>query len=325
MQARLTRFVRRFAVLVLAGAGANAMAQTFPAKPIRIVVSFPPGAGTDLIARLVGRDMQESFGQPVVVENRPGAAGNIATEIVAKSPADGYTLLMVNSTFASNVALFPNFPYDPIRHFAPIALLGGSPLLIAASPASGIESLKDLITRARAQPGKFTYASCGNGGPPHIVGEQFMRLHRLDVTHVPYKGCGPATTDTISGQVPILFTNMSSAVAFIPSGKIRPLAVALNKRSALAPAVPTVAESGLGELDADLWFGLVAPAGTSLDTIAKLNRETVRVLSLRDVREKLQAQTVEPRPGTPAEFAAYIKSEVARYTVLIRELGIKAD
>jgi tripartite-type tricarboxylate transporter receptor subunit TctC len=311
--------------LALACVAGVALAQSYPTKPVRLVVSFPPGAGTDTIARLVGRDLQDILGQPVVVENKPGAAGNIAAELVAKAPPDGHTLLVVNSTFAANVGLFPKLPFDPVKDFVPVALLGSAPLLIAASPSSGIDSLRTLVRRARAQPGTLSYASCGNGGPPHIIGEQFMKSQGLKVTHVPYKGCGPATTDVVSGHVPVLFTNFSSTVPFLSSGRLKALAVTLKKRSPLAPDVPTVAELGLGNLDADLWFGLVAPAGTPKDIVERLNGTINQVMARPEIQEKFRAQVIDPQTMSTAEFAAYLNSEIDRYSALIRQFGIKVD
>ena len=311
--------------LFLACISGFALAQSWPSKPVRMVVSFPPGAGTDTIARLIGRDLQDILGQPIVVDNKPGAAGNIAAEIVAKADPDGHTLLVVNSTFAANVGLFPKLPFDPVKDFAPVALLGSAPLLIAANPASGIDSLRTLVQRAKAQPGGLSYASCGNGGPPHIVGEQFMKSQGLKVTHVPYKGCGPATTDVVAGHVPLLFTNFSSTVPFLSSGRLKALAVTLKKRSPLAPEIPTVAELGLGDLDADLWFGLVAPAGTPKDIIERLNTTINQVMVKPEIQAKLRAQVVDPHTMSTSEFAAYLNTEIERYTALIGQFGIKVD
>lgn len=313
------------AFVALAAFAGLVQAQQYPTKPVKLVVTFPPGAGTDTIARLLGQDLQDILGQPIIVENKPGAAGNIAAEAVAKAAPDGYTLLMVNSTFAANVGLFPNLPFDPVKDFTPVAHIGAAPLLIAASPSSGIDSLRTLVQRAKSQPGGLSYASCGNGGPPHIIGEQFMKSQSIKVTHIPYKGCGPATTDVVAGHVPLLFTNFSSAVRFIPSGKLKPLAVTLKKRSPLAPDVPTVGELGLGDLDADLWFGIVAPAGTPVDTVERLNGAINQVLARPQIKEKLRALVIEPRGMTIAEFAAYLNSEIKRYTTLIQQFGLKVD
>jgi tripartite-type tricarboxylate transporter receptor subunit TctC len=265
------------------------------------------------------------LGQPVVVENKPGAAGNIAADIVAKADPDGHTLLMANSTFAANVGVFTKLPFDPVKDFAPVTLVGSAPLLIAASQTSGIESLQTLVQRAKAQPGRLSYASCGNGGPPHIIGEQFMKLQGIEVTHVPYKGCGPATTDVLSGHVPLLFTNFSSAVRHLPSGKLKALAVTLKQRSPLAPDVPTVAELGLGDLDADLWFGVVVTAGTPKEIVGRLNTDIRKILAQPEVTQKLRALTIEPRTTSEEEFATYLKAEIARYTSLARQFGIKVD
>ena len=319
------RIARVLVALILACAASSAFAQGYPNRPIRMVVSFPPGAGTDVVARLVARDLQEIFGQPVVVENRPGAAGNIASEIVAKAPADGYTLLINNSTFAANVALFSNLRFDPLKDFVPVTILGSAPMVIAVSAGSGIDSLSALVARVKANPGKTSWASCGNGGPPHIIGEEFMHLHGLKTTHVPYKGCAAATTDIASGQVPIGFVTYAGTQPLIAAGKVKPLAVALPRRSALAPDIPTVAELGFGNIEADLWYGLVAPAGTPREAIDRLNKEITQILQREHIKEKLKAATAEPRTSTPEEFGAYMRQEIDRYSKLIRQFGLKVD
>ena len=307
------------------GGHAGVMALAYPNKPVRIVLGFSPGAGTDLIARLIAKDLQDLLGQSVIVDNKPGAAGNLAADTVLKAPADGYTLLLINSTFAANVGLFPKLGFDPIKDFAPVTLLGSAPLLIAASSESGINSLKAMVAQAKARPNSLSYASCGNGGPPHIIGEQFMKLQGIQVAHIPYKGCGPATNDVIANHVPLLFTNFSSAVPFLASGKLKPLAVTLKQRSVLAPEIPTVSELGLGELNADLWFGLVVRAGVPEAIIERLNRDIVQVMSRSEIKEKLRAQVVEPQTSTVDQFDKYIKSEIKQYTALIKEFNIKAD
>ena len=323
-----SRPAARLAVLaVLAGfaAASQAAAVDYPVKPIRIVVSFPPGAGTDLVARVVGAELQTVWGQQVIVENKPGAAGNIAAETVLRSPADGYTLLLVNSTFTANVGLFPNLPFDPIKDFAPITRLGASPMVIAAAANTPFNNLPEMMGAIKAEPNKYSYASCGNGGPPHIVGEQFFRMHGTDVTHIPYKGCAPATTDVVGGQVPILFTNYSSVKSYLPSGRLKAMAVTLKERSSLAPDIPTVKELGLGDITTDLWFGLVAPAGTPQAIVEKLGKNISDVLKKLDVREKLRQQAVDPQPDSPAQFSTFLKEEIVLYSRLIKELGIKLD
>jgi tripartite-type tricarboxylate transporter receptor subunit TctC len=319
------RFGKALLAFSLALASAWAGAQGFPSRPVKLVVSFPPGAGTDVIARLVARDLQEVFGQPVIVENRPGAAGNIASEVVARAPADGYTLLVNNSTFAANVALFSNLRFDPVKDFVPITLLGSAPMLIAVGTNTGIDSLAAFVQRAKANPGSMSWGSCGNGGPPHIIGEEFMRLHGLKVTHIPYKGCIAANNDLASGQVPIVFTSYAGSQSYTAAGKMKPLAVALPKRSSLAPEIPTVAELGLGNIEADLWYGLVAPAGTPREAIVRLNKEIVQILNKAEIKEKLKGMTVEVRPTTPEEFGAYMTKEIQRYSKLVKEFGLKVD
>jgi len=319
---KLIRIMTAFTLLCCSG---MVLAQAYPSKPVRVVVGFPPGAGTDLIARLIAKDLQDLLGQPVVVDNKPGAGGNIATDVALKAPADGYTLLLINSTFAANVGLFPNLGFDPVKDFTAVTLLGSAPLLIAASAGSGIDSLKAMVAQSKAKPNSLSYASCGNGGPPHIIGEQFMKIQGIKVTHIPYKGCGPATTDVVANQVPILFTNFSSAVPFLASSKLKPLAVTLKKRSPLAPGIPTVSELGMGDLDADLWFGLIVRSGVPREIIERLNRDIVQVMARPEIKEKLRAQVVEPQTSTSEQFDKYIKSEITQYTTLIKEFNIKVD
>ncbi|MGQ0655694.1 MAG: tripartite tricarboxylate transporter substrate binding protein [Betaproteobacteria bacterium] len=321
-----TMALKRALLLTAALAGAGiAGAQEYPTRTVRMVVSFPPGAGTDVVARLVARDLQDAFGQPVVVENRPGAAGNIASEVVAKAPADGYTLLINNSTFAANVALFKDLRFDPVKDFAPVSLLGAAPMLIAVAPNTGIDSLGALVAHIKANPGKLSWGSCGNGGPPHIIGEEFMRLHGLRITHVPYKGCIAANNDLAAGHLPIAFTSYAGTQPHIAGGRMKPLAVALERRSTLAPSIPTVAELGFGNIVADLWYGVVVPAGTPQPVIARLNAEIVRSLNRPENQDRLKAMTVEVRPSTPAEFGAYMNREIERYSKLVRQFGLRVD
>ena len=321
MLMRITLGLTMVAALIC-GSG-TVSAQAYPSKPIKIVVGFPPGAGTDIIARLIAKDLQDLFGQPVIVDNKPGAGGNIAAEVAAKAPPDGYTLLFINSTFAANVGLFPKLGFDPVKDFTPVTLLGSAPLLIAASRSSGIDSLKTMVEQAKGKP--LSYASCGNGGPPHIIGEQFMKMQGISVTHIPYRGCGPATTDVVSNQVPILFTNLSSAVPFLASGRLKALAVTQKRRSALAPDIPTVGELGFGNLDADLWFGLIVRAGVPKNIIELLNHEIVKVMEKPEIRDKLHAQMVDVQTSTIEQFDKYIKSEINKYTALVKEFNIKMD
>lgn len=302
-----------------------ALADDYPSKPIRLVVSFPAGAGTDLIARVVGAELQNIWGQQVIVENKPGAAGNIAAETVLRAPADGYTLLIVNSTFTANVGLFPKLPFNPITDFQPITRLGASPMVIAAAGNTQFDNLGQMVTAAKSAPGALSYASCGNGGPPHIVAEQFFRLHGANVTHIPYKGCAPATTDVVGGQVPILFTNYLSVKPYLPTGRLKALAVTLRERSPLAPDIPTVRELGFGDITTDLWFGLVARAGTPQPVVEKLSAAVARALSSPSVREKLNQQAVEPQPDSRQAFGQFLKEEVALYSRLVKELDIKLD
>jgi len=269
--------------------------------------------------------MTKTFGQPVIVENKSGANGNIGTDFVAKSAPDGYTLLMGgNSPLALNVGLYPKLPYDPLRDFEPIARVATQPNLFAANPKVPVKSVADLVQYAKANPGKLTYASNGNGSPQHLAAEQLKRMAGIDIVHVPYKGAAPTAAALLAGEVSVAFNIILLPLPYVQSGKLTGLAVASSKRSPLAPNLPTLAELGY-PIDIDTWYGLVAPAGTSKDTVARLNAETVRILSLPDLKEKTRSQGIELGGSTPEEFGAFLKSDIAKWTKAIREMNITID
>jgi tripartite-type tricarboxylate transporter receptor subunit TctC len=308
---------------VLACPGASA--QTYPNRPIHIVAPFPAGGGYDFLSRLVGAEMTKTFGQPVIVENKSGANGNIGTDFVAKSAPDGYTLLMGgNSPLALNVGLYPKLPYDPLRDFEPIARVATQPNLFAANPKVPVKSVAELVQYAKANPGKLTYASNGNGSPQHLAAEQLKRMAGIDIVHVPYKGAAPTAAALLAGEVSVAFNIILLPLPYVQSGKLTGLAVASSKRSPLAPNLPTLAELGY-PIDIDTWYGLVAPAGTSKDTVARLNAETMRILSLPDLKEKTRSQGIELGGSTPEEFGAFLKSDIAKWTKAIREMNITID
>jgi tripartite-type tricarboxylate transporter receptor subunit TctC len=314
----------RLVVLLMACASGGALAQAYPNRPIHIVAPYPAGGGYDFLSRLLGAEMSKAFGQPVIVENKAGANGNIGTDAVAKAAPDGYTLLMGgNSPLALNVGLY-KLPYDPVRDFAPISRVATQPNLLAAHPKVPVKSVADLVQYAKANPGKLTYGSAGNASPQHLAAELLKRMAGIDLVHVPYKGAAPNATALLAGEVSIAFNIILLPLPQVQAGKLTGLAVASSKRSPLAPNIPTMTELGY-PIDIDTWYGLVAPAGTPKDIIGKLNAETARILNLPEMRERTRSQGIELGASTPEEFAALINSDIAKWSKAIRELGIKMD
>jgi tripartite-type tricarboxylate transporter receptor subunit TctC len=315
----------RSCVLVLAFLSGAAFAQGYPNRPIHIVAPFPAGGGYDVLSRLLAADMTRTFGQPVVVENRSGANGNIGTDYVAKSAPDGYTLLMGgNSPLALNVGLYPRLPYDPAKDFETISRVATQPNLLAAHPKVPVKSVADLVNYAKANPGKLTYASNGNGSPQHLAAEQLKRMAGIDLVHVPYKGAAPTAAALLAGEVSIAFNVILLPLPHVQAGKLTGLAVASSRRSPLAPDIPTLAELGY-PIDIDTWYGLVAPAGTPKEVIAKLNAETMRILNLPELKERTRSQGIELAGSTPEQFSAFLRADIAKWTQVIREFGITID
>jgi tripartite-type tricarboxylate transporter receptor subunit TctC len=301
-------------------------AQAFPSKPFRIVVAFPPGGATDLMARTIAGKLQERTGQPAVVENKPGASGMIGTEFVAKSPPDGYTLVMATqTTHAVNPSLHAKVPYDPVRDFAPVTLAGYTPLALVVPAGAPYATVGEFVAWLKANPGKATFGSGGNGTSQHLSAELFKTVAGVDAVHVPYKGSAPAMADLLGGQVAFMFDNLPTALPHVKSGKLKALAVTSPARSSLAPEVPTMAEAGLPGVETTTWFGLFAPADTPPDAIAKLNAEVVAGLRDADVRARLAAQGIEVVAGTPEAFALTLQREIAKWAKVIRDSGAKPD
>jgi tripartite-type tricarboxylate transporter receptor subunit TctC len=316
----------RVLLLLAAALTAPALADVYPSKPIRFVVAFPPGGGTDIIARSVAQKLSERLAQQVVVDNRPGAGGNIGTDIVAKSAPDGYTLLMGSAgPLAINASLFKAMPFDPVRDLAPVTLAATTPNVLVVHPSLKAATLGDLIALARARPGEINFASSGYGTPAHLAGELFNSMAGVKLVHVPYKGAAPALADLLGGQVQLMFSTMPPALPHVKDGKLRALAVTSAKRSPAAPDLPTVDEAALPGFEANTWHGVVLPAGAQPAIVERLNREIVAILHLRDVVERLSAQGAEPVGSTPEEFAAYIKSETVKWAKVVRESGAKAE
>jgi tripartite-type tricarboxylate transporter receptor subunit TctC len=326
------RFTLRFSAFLLALAvlGANcAFAQgaaSYPAKPIRIVVPFPAAGTTDILARAVGNEMQKAWGQPVIVENRPGAGGNLGSDIVAKAAPDGYTLLVgAVSPQAINVTLYPKMPYDVMRDFAHITLIAAVPNLLEVHPSVPVKTVKELIDLAKSKPGQLSYASSGNGTSIHLSAELFKTMAGVDMLHIPYKGSAPAVTDLIAGQVQLMFDNLPSSIAQVKAGKLRPIAVTTLKRSPALPEVPTIAESGLPGYDASSWFGMHAPAGTPKDIISKIHGVVTKSLQTPDMIERLSTQGAQPVGNTPEEFTEFLRAEIAKWAKVVKASGARVD
>ena len=305
---------------------ADAQSPPYPTRPIRLVVPFPAGGTTDILARSVAQKLTEAWGQPVVVDNRPGAAGNIGAELVAKSPADGYTLLMGTvGTHAINASLYAKMPYDHVKDFVPVILVAGVPNVLVVNPAVPANSVQELIVYAKANPGKLNFASSGSGTSIHLAGELFKVSAGVQMTHIPYKGSSPALQDLIGGQVQLMFDNLPSALPQIKGGKLRALAVTSSTRAAVLPDVPTVAESGLPGFEASSWFGVLAPAGTPPAIVTRINAEVAKWLASPEARDKLLSQGANAVGGTPEDFARHIQVETAKWAKVVKESGAKVD
>ena len=301
-------------------------AADFPSRPIRLIVPFAPGGGTDIVARTVGQKLTEAWRQPVVVENRAGGNGTIGANAVAKSPPDGYTLSMITSSHSVNVSLQGNqHPYDLLKDFAPISQVTRQPYVLVANPKMPAKSVEELIALARSKPGKLTYGSSGIGGTSHLSGALLCSLADIDMTHVPYRGGEPAMTDVVAGQIDMLFSTLLQSHGLIKAGKLRALAVTTATRSPALPDLPTMQEAGVPRYEVTPWYGVVAPAGTPPAIVNKLNREIVRIVRLPDVIQKMATDGSEPVGSTPEQFAAHIKSEVEKWRDLIRKTGIRTE
>lgn len=302
-----------------------AYAQPYPNRPIKIVVPYAAGGAVDIVARTIGQPLSETLKQPVIVDNRPGASANIGMELAAKAAPDGYTLLMASNGIATNMALFPHLAFDAGRDFAPIAKIGYAPLVIVVPAASPAKSLKDLIAMAKGEPGKLTYASAGNGSSGHLAGELLKSTAKVDVLHVPYKGGAPAITDLLGERISFMPINPVEVMAHIRAGRLRALAVASDKRFPLLADVPTVAEAGLSGYEVSVWWGLVAPAKTPPEIVRQLNAETNKALANPAIASKLGELGVVVTPGTPDQFAAFIKSQTELWSGVVKSAGIKPD
>ncbi len=322
---RLPLFLFLCALCVLCGKSPFAFAEAYPDKPIRIIVPYPPGGFNDTLARTLGQKLTEKWGQPVIVDNRPGGGTTIGTGLAAKSAPDGYTLLIISFAFVTNPALYASLPYDSEKDFAPIVLAATTPNLLVVNPALPVKSVKDLLAVAKAKPGNLNYASAGNGSSNHLSMELLKSLAKVDMAHIPYKGSAPAVTDLIGGQVDLMFDNVPNVLPQVKAGKLRALAVSSKERSPFVKDLPTVAEAGVPGFDVSVWFGVVAPAGTPRPVIAKLNAEINGILKLAQIRQAFNNQGVEPMGGTPAEFSAFIASQTMKWGKVVKDSGAKAE
>ena len=318
---KLTKCVA--AVLLMVAAGA-VHAQGFPNKPVKIVVPFTAGSATDILGRTIGQKLSEMWGQPVVIDNKPGAGGTIGATLVAKSPPDGYTLLVHSAAQAVNPAIYPALQYDTEKDFVEVAMLGGQPNVLVVGTATGFKTVADLIAAAKKAPGQLNFGSAGIGSGTHINGEKFKLAAGIDVMHIPYKGTPEALTETMTGRITYFFSPISAALPNVREGKLVALGVSTAKRASTLPHVPTIAESGLPGFDYNLWVGMFAPAGTPNDIVEKINADVARVVQMPDVRERMAALGAEAMPMTPAEFRRFMREEIAESAKVVKAAGIKA-
>ena len=323
--ARSTRSIGALVAALLLPVCSGALAQSYPTKPIRMLIGFSAGSTTDVLARTVGQKMAEAWGQQVVVDNRPGAGGISASTTVATATPDGYTLLMVSAGHAATAAMFTKLPYDTLRDFAGISRVANVPSILVVAPALGVKSVKELIALAKARPGQLNFSSPGVDSANHLAGELFKTLAGIQAVHVPYKGIPEAVTAVISGSVQFNFSPVVNTLALSRDGKLLALAASTGKRSAAQPDVPTVAEAGVPGYVFDPWFGILAPAKTPKALLARLSGEIARILQLPDVKERLLALGAEPAPTTPEGFDAHVRAEVAKFRKIVQDAGIKPE
>jgi tripartite-type tricarboxylate transporter receptor subunit TctC len=324
-RASAQRFAALLAAIAVCIAADISAQQNYPAGPMRIVVPFTPGGGTDILARLIAQKLNESWGQPVVVDNRPGAAGTLGTAFVAKSVGDGHTLLIVPAGYAGNPGLYKKLPYDHTRDLTPVSWLASGPLALVVHPSLPAKSVKELIAFARARPGEINFGSSGAGTLPHLSAELFNSMSSIKMVHIPYKGAGAAVTDVMAGRVPVYFMNILQSVSLIKAGKLRALGVTTPQRTPIAPDIPSIAEAGLKGYDMTNWYGLLAPAATPREAIVKLNAEVVRILKLPDLTSRLADDGMTVVASSPERFAEFLARETDKFTKVIEAAGIKGS
>jgi tripartite-type tricarboxylate transporter receptor subunit TctC len=312
-----------FATQAQGSSGSNG--PDYPTKPIKLIVPYPPGGGTDVIARIVQERFQAQLGQPVVIDNRGGAAGSIGTELAAKSAADGYTVLFTLSSHTINPAIYAKLPFDTQRDFEPVAMVASLPQILVANASFPVNNVAELVAMAKAKPGSLSYATVGNGSPGHLAGELFKLRTGTEMTHVPYRGGGPAVTDVMGGQVPLLWVSIPAAAQFVKAGKLKALAVSTTKRSAAFPDVPTMQEAGIADFEVDSWYAMFVPTKTPKAAIEKLNRVVNTVVREPEIRDKLLAQGSEGVGGTPEQLGKVVSTELVRWNKLAKEANIRVD
>ena len=320
----MTPILRSALFALLALAAGFAQSQQYPTKPVRIIAPFAPGGGTDFIARLIAQKLTERLGQQVIVENKPGAGGNLGAEFAVKSAPDGYTLLLVAGSYTVNPSLY-KLSFDPVNDIAPIIQLSQGPFVVAVHPSVPAHSLKELIELARREPDKLSYASAGAGSITHLASELFLDMAKIKIVHIPYKGTGPALNDTIAGSTQLIFGSVSTTLQFIKSGRLRGLAVTTPRRIPALPDLPTVAEAGVPGYEVVLWHGLVAPRGVPRAIVDRLNRDANEVLKAKDMGDLLATDGVAPKGGTPEQFRAAIKADIERWRGVVKQANIKVD
>ncbi len=299
--------------------------EQYPTRPIRLIVPYAPGGGVDIVARALAQELTRRLGQQVIVDNRTGAGGNIGSDVVAKATPDGYTLLIASPANAVNPSLYSKMPFNPARDLAPVALIATTPAVLLASPALPVKTVKEFVALAKAKPGTLNFGSGGSGTTEHLAGEMLNVQAGINLQHVPYKGGAAVLPDLISGQISIFFVNQPFALPYIKAGTVKALGVASDERSAALPDVPTLAEAGFADFRVSVWYGIMAPAGTPKEIVARLNREIVAALASPDMRERLLAMSLKPLPGTPADFAAFFAGEMTRWARVVKASGAKAD
>jgi tripartite-type tricarboxylate transporter receptor subunit TctC len=322
---RAVSTVIRAVALSLALAATAALAQDYPTRPIHMIVPYPPGGGTDIVARVITEPLGQALGQPIIIDNRGGAAGNVGTEAAARATPDGYTVLFTLSSHTINPKLYAKLPFDVEKDFVPIGLAANIPQILVANPSLPANNVQELIAYAKANPGKLNFASVGTGSPGHIAGELFKLKTGVDIVHVPYKGGGPAVTDTLGGQVQLLFVSMPAAWQFVKSGRLKAFAVTSDKRSVVAPDIPTLAEAGVPDCVVNSWYGALVPAKTPPAAVAKLAAALAKVVQSSDVKERLLLQGAEATTSTPQEFDALIRDELTKWDYVIRAAKIKPE
>ena len=325
MKSMLRFTLQAFCALAFAAVMPAASAQLYPVKPVRFVVPYPPGGPTDILGRAVAQALTESLGQPVIVDNKPGASGMIGAEQVAKAAPDGYTILVNASIHVINPSLYSKTSFDAMKDFVPVSQIASVPLILVVGQSVPANSVKELIALAKASPGRLTFASSSVGAAPHLAGELLKRMAGVDIVHVPYKGSGPATADLIGGHVTMMIDSMPSSISHVKAGKLKVLGVSTAKRISALPDTPTIAESGLPGFDIATWYGVWAPAGTSKEIVNRLSGEIAKALKRADLKERLAGLGAEPVGSTPAEFAAYCESEFRRWGRVVKESGAKLD